>query len=86
MCQFWFIKVSYLAIIGYTKSVIILSVFNLLQRENYVAPVYVCNKVLIYKRDKADTFYYKSLSPVSWKDGLVLMNVIRLISSPFSDS
>lgn len=55
-------------------------------RGKTVAVVYVCNKVLIYKRDKADTFYYKSLSPVSWKDGLVQMNVIRLISSPFSDS
>lgn len=34
----------------------------------------------------ADTFYYKSLSPVNWKEGLMLMNVITLISSQFSDT
>ncbi len=30
--------------------------------------------------------FIKSLSLVSWKDGLMLMNVIKLISSPFFDS
>lgn len=34
----------------------------------------------------ADTFYYKSLSPVNWKDGFMLMNVITLIGCLFSDS
>lgn len=48
--------------------------------------VYSCNKILMYEWDMADTFYYKSLSPVNWKDGLVLMNVITLITSQFSDS
>lgn len=34
----------------------------------------------------AATFYYKSLSPVNWKDGLMLTQVITLISSQFSDN
>lgn len=58
----------------------------LLQRGIYTGLVYVRNTILIYERDKADTSYYKSLSPVTWKDGLMLMNVIRLICGPFSDS
>lgn len=58
----------------------------LLQRGIYTGLVYVCNTILIYEWDKADTSYYKSLSPVTWKDGLMLMNVIRLICGPFSDS
>lgn len=30
----------------------------------------------------ADTFYYKSFSPVKRKDGLMLMNVISPIKQP----
>jgi len=52
---------SYFAIIGCPESVIILSALNLLWRGHYTAPVYVWNKILIYKRDMADTFYYESL-------------------------
>lgn len=74
---------SFSAIIGNTKCVIILSAFNLFWRGHYTALVYVWNKILIYKRNMADTFYYKSLSPVNWKDGLMLTNVITLISSKF---
>lgn len=73
---------GYYAIIGYAGSVIILSAFDLLWRGRHTALVYACNKILMYKRDMADTFYYKSFSPVKRKDGLMLMNVIRPIKQP----
>lgn len=56
--------------------------FDLLWRGRHTALVYACNKILMYKRDMADTFYYKSFSPVKRKDGLMLMNVISPIKQP----